>query len=61
MILKLIYYYDYCYYYYYYSYNRFMAIVWDYPGESVPEETFTYSPIMLIIQPLSASSIYDDP
>jgi len=32
--------------------------VWDYPGEPVPEETFTHSPILIIIQPLSASSIY---
>jgi len=33
----------------------------DYPGEPVPEETFTHSPILIIIQPLSASSIYYDP
>jgi len=35
--------------------------VWDYPGEPVPEDTFTHSPILIIIQPLSASSIYYDP
>jgi len=29
----------------------------DYPGEPVPEETFTHSPILIIIQPLSASYI----
>jgi len=33
----------------------------DYLGEPVPEETFTHSPILIIIQPLSASSIYYDP
>jgi len=32
--------------------------VWDYLGKPVPEETFTHSPIPIIIQPLSASSIY---
>jgi len=32
--------------------------VWDYPGEPVPEETFTPSPILIIIQHLSASSIH---
>jgi len=36
-------------------------IVWDYLGELVPEETFTHSPVLIIIQPLSASSIYYDP
>jgi len=25
----------------------------DYPGEPVPEETYTHSPILIIIQPLS--------
>jgi len=38
------------------------TVVWpfarDYPSELVPEETFTHSPILIIIQPLSASSIY---
>jgi len=29
--------------------------------EPVPEETFTHSPILIVIQPLSASSIYYDP
>jgi len=42
-----------------------IAVLWpfvrDYPDESVPEETFTHSPILIIIQPLSASSIYYDP
>jgi len=33
----------------------------DYPGEPVPVETFTRSPILIIVQPLSASSIYHDP
>jgi len=33
----------------------------DYPGKPVPEETFTHSPILIIIQPLSASSIYYNP
>jgi len=33
----------------------------DYPGDPVPEETFTYSPILIIIQPLSASFIYGKP
>ena len=32
-----------------------------YPGEPVPEETFTHSLILIIIQPLSVSSIYYDP
>jgi len=32
-----------------------------YLGEPVPEETFTHSPILIIIQPLPASSIYCDP
>jgi len=35
----------------------------DYPGEPVPEETFMIHPptILIIIQSLSASSIYHDP
>jgi len=33
----------------------------DYLGELAPEETFTHSPIMTIIQPLSASSMSYDP
>jgi len=33
----------------------------DYPGEPVPEETFNHSPILIIIQSLSSSSIYYDP
>jgi len=34
----------------------------DYPGEPVPEETLTHPPtILIIIQSLSASSIYHDP
>ena len=33
----------------------------DCPGEPVPEETFSHSPILITIQPLSASSIYYDP
>jgi len=33
----------------------------DYPGDPVPEETFNHSHILIIIQPLSASSIYYDP
>jgi len=42
-----------CYYYYYY---RFMALCRDYPGEPVPEETFTQphpsqSPIILHLPP----------
>jgi len=37
------------------------SFVRDYSGEPVPEETFTHSPILTIIQPLSASSIYYDP
>jgi len=33
--------------------------VWDYPVEPLPEEPFTHLPtILIIIQPLSASSIY---
>jgi len=39
----------------------FRPFVRDYPDEPVPEETFTHSPILIIIQPLSASSIYYDP
>ena len=35
--------------------------VQDYLGEPVPGETFTHAPILIIIQPLSASSIYYDP
>jgi len=35
--------------------------VWDYPGEMVPEGTLTHPPTILIIQSLSASSIYHDP
>jgi len=35
--------------------------VQDYLGEPVPEETITHSPILIIIQCLSASSIYCDP
>jgi len=35
--------------------------VWNYPGEPVPEETFNHSHILIIIQPLSAFSIYYDP
>jgi len=27
-------------------------VVWDYPGEPVPEETFTHPPILIIIQSL---------
>jgi len=43
------------------------TILWpfvrDYPGEPVPEGTFTHSPILIIIQlePLITSSIYHDP
>ena len=33
----------------------------DYPGEPVPEGTFTHSPILIINLPVSASSIYYDP
>jgi len=34
----------------------------NYSGEPVPEETLTYPPtVLLIIQSLSASSIYHDP
>jgi len=32
----------------------------DYPGEPVSEETFTYSPILVINHPLSAFSTYCD-
>jgi len=33
----------------------------DYPGEQVPEETLTHPPtILIIVQSLSASSIYHD-
>jgi len=42
-------------------YNRLRPFVWDYLGEPVPEETFNHSYIVIIIQPLSASSIYYDP
>jgi len=42
-------------------YNSFTALCLGLPGEPVPEETFTHSPIQIIIQPLSASSIYYDP
>jgi len=30
----------------------------NYPGERIPVETFTHSPILIVIQPLSAYSIY---
>jgi len=33
----------------------------DYLGEPVPEETFAHSPILIIIQPLSASFTYYNP
>jgi len=36
-----------------------MDFVRDNPGEPVPEETFTHSPIVVINRPLSASYIYD--
>ena len=36
---------------YYYHYNHFTAIFPRLPGEPVPEETFTHSPILVIIQP----------
>jgi len=62
------YYYCYCYcycyyyyYYYYYYYNHFMALCPGPPGQLVPEETFTHSPILITNLPLSASSIYYDP
>jgi len=35
--------------------------VWDYPGAPVPKETITLSHILIIVQPLSGSSIYCDP
>jgi len=38
-----------------------MALCHNYPGELVPEETFTHSPILIINHPLSASSIHNDP
>jgi len=38
-----------------------LPFVRDYPGEPEPEETFTHSPVLIIIQSLSASSIYHDP
>jgi len=44
-----------------YYYNFFRLFFWDYSGEPVPEETFTHSPILIIIQHLSASSIYYNP
>ena len=44
-----------------YTTNVLWPFVVDYPGEPVPEETFTHSPVVIIIQPLSASSIYYDP
>ena len=47
--------------YYYYHYNRFTTLSSDYPGEPVPEETFTHSHILIIIQSLSAPSTYHDP
>jgi len=47
--------------YYYYHYNRFTTLSPDYLGEPVPEETFTHSHIVIIIQSLSVSSIYYDP
>jgi len=37
-----------------------LQFVRDHPGESVPEETFTHPPILIISQTLSASSIYYD-
>jgi len=47
---------------YYYCYTTILwPFVWDYLGEPVPEETFTHSPILIIIQHLSASFIYYDP
>jgi len=38
-----------------YYYNFFRPVVRDYSGEPVPEETFTHSPILVIMQHLSAS------
>jgi len=41
-----------------------LDFVWDYPGEPVPEETFTHShvtPILIINHHLSTSSIYCNP
>jgi len=45
----------------YYTTTVLRPFVHDYPGELVPEEIFTYLPILIIIQPLLASSIYYDP
>ena len=53
--------YCYCYCYYYYYYNHLMALCLGPPGQLVPEETFTHSPIPITNLPLSASSIYYDP
>jgi len=40
--------------------NRLRPFVRDYPGEPVPEETFTHSPILTTTHPVSTSSIYYD-
>jgi len=48
-----------------YTITTTTTVLWpfvrDYPGEPVPEETFIRSSILIVIQPLSASSIYHDP
>jgi len=44
-----------------YNNNCFTAIVWVYPGEPVPEETFIHSHLSWSSTILSASYIYYDP
>jgi len=41
--------------------NRLTAFVPGYPGRPVPQETLTHSPILIIGQPLTPFSIYNDP